>query len=193
MKQLELTPIGEKVDLNEVILDDIADRLWYEYFCPAEVPDSKVRKFIMEQYNVIAKQINAIVGFGRMQILTSSVRWQKKEDDLGPDLLEPIYLETVEFPKRAAPGIKPVTPTKLPNPPQESKQESRSRLKNSRSSTTTAQPANKPQKGAGGKSIIEQIIDLHIQGKSKKEIIEMGYNKSTVNRQVGEYIKKQNK
>ena len=41
-------------------------------------------------------------------------------------------------------------------------------------------------------SIISQIIDLHKSGKSNKEIIEMGYNKSTVNRQVSEFKKKQN-
>lgn len=45
----------------------------------------------------------------------------------------------------------------------------------------------------GGSGKIAEIIALHLQGKSKKEIIELGYNKSTVNRQVGEYIKKHQK
>lgn len=42
----------------------------------------------------------------------------------------------------------------------------------------------------GGKSIIEQIIELHKQGLTNKEIVEKGFNKSTVNRQVCEYKKR---
>lgn len=38
-------------------------------------------------------------------------------------------------------------------------------------------------------SIIQQIITLHIAGKTNAEIIALGYNKSTVGRQVGEYKK----
>lgn len=51
------------------------------------------------------------------------------------------------------------------------------------------QPVLEPKKG----SIIEQILDLHKQGKTNKEIIAMGYNKSTVGRQVSEYKKRENK
>lgn len=56
--------------------------------------------------------------------------------------------------------------------------------------TTNAAPAKLTELGTGGGKIAE-IIALHLAGKSKKEIIEAGYNKSTVNRQVGEYIKRQ--
>jgi hypothetical protein len=42
-----------------------------------------------------------------------------------------------------------------------------------------------PAKG----SVIYQIIELHKQGLSKPDIIAKGFNKSTVARQVGEYIK----
>lgn len=35
--------------------------------------------------------------------------------------------------------------------------------------------------------IIKQILDLHKQGKSNKEIADMGYNKVTVARQVKEF------
>lgn len=37
---------------------------------------------------------------------------------------------------------------------------------------------------------IAEIIALFVSGKTKKEIIEAGYNKSTVNRQIGEYVKR---
>jgi len=47
-----------------------------------------------------------------------------------------------------------------------------------------------PVEKAGGK--IGQILDLYKSGKTKKEIIAMGYNKSTVHRQTSEYDKKQN-
>lgn len=39
-------------------------------------------------------------------------------------------------------------------------------------------------------SVIAQILALHIAGKTNKEIIELGFNKSTVGRQVSEYKKK---
>jgi len=43
---------------------------------------------------------------------------------------------------------------------------------------------------AEGSGKVAQIIALHKEGKSNREIIEMGYNKSTVNRQVSEYKKR---
>lgn len=50
-----------------------------------------------------------------------------------------------------------------------------------------ATPAKKgtPAKKTGGK--IEAILNLHLAGKSNKEIIEAGYNKSTVSIQVSGY------
>lgn len=39
--------------------------------------------------------------------------------------------------------------------------------------------------------VVAEIIALHVSGKSKADIIAAGYNKNTVNRQVGEYIKTQ--
>lgn len=42
-----------------------------------------------------------------------------------------------------------------------------------------------------GKGVIECILDLWKAGHSRPEIIKMGYNKSTVQRQVGEYLKAQ--
>lgn len=36
-------------------------------------------------------------------------------------------------------------------------------------------------------TLIKEILDLHIGGYSNKEIVDMGYNKSTVNKQVKEY------
>lgn len=41
-----------------------------------------------------------------------------------------------------------------------------------------------------GKGVIEVILDLYKSGLTKKEIIAKGYNRSTVQRQVGEYLKK---
>lgn len=38
---------------------------------------------------------------------------------------------------------------------------------------------------------IKTIIDLYKQGKSKQEIIELGYNKSTVSIQISKYVKNQ--
>jgi hypothetical protein len=40
---------------------------------------------------------------------------------------------------------------------------------------------------------VAEIINLFKSGKTKAEIIAAGYNKNTVNRQISEYLKKQNK
>lgn len=42
-----------------------------------------------------------------------------------------------------------------------------------------------------GNGIVAQILKLHREGKSNKEIIDAGYNRSTVSRQVGEFKKRQ--
>jgi len=52
---------------------------------------------------------------------------------------------------------------------------------------TAAEVTPKPKKEG---SIIEQILALHKAGKTNKEIIAAGFNKSTVGRQVSEYKKK---
>lgn len=44
----------------------------------------------------------------------------------------------------------------------------------------------------GTKSIIDQILDHHKAGMANKDIVALGFNKSTVNRQVSEYKKKLN-
>lgn len=53
----------------------------------------------------------------------------------------------------------------------------------------TGMPKAQKQPGKGG-SIIEQILALHQQGLSNKDIIAKGFNKSTVNRQVSEFKKR---
>lgn len=61
-------------------------------------------------------------------------------------------------------------------------------------STVTQRTAPVAQAAAGEPkpgSKIAEIIALHVAGKTNKEIIESGYNKSTVNRQVSEYKKRQ--
>lgn len=47
--------------------------------------------------------------------------------------------------------------------------------------------AAEPVKRSG--TIIQQILALHKEGKTNKEIIDAGFNKSTVSRQVSEYKK----
>lgn len=52
--------------------------------------------------------------------------------------------------------------------------------------------AAKAEPAAKGLGVVAQIIELHKKGMSNKEIIESGFNKSTVNRQVNEYKKRKN-
>jgi len=55
--------------------------------------------------------------------------------------------------------------------------------------TTAAPQSTVDGTQKGGK--VAEILNLYKSGKSRKEIIEMGYNKNTVNRQIGEYEKAQ--
>ncbi len=48
-----------------------------------------------------------------------------------------------------------------------------------------------PSPRTEGKGVIEMILDLWNSGMTRPQIIKAGYNKSTVQRQVGEYINKQ--
>jgi len=51
-------------------------------------------------------------------------------------------------------------------------------------------PNETKKEPADGSGKIAQILKLHDEGKTHKEIIERGFNKSTVYRQIGEYKKR---
>lgn len=98
MQKIELIPVNEMLKLDKMNLDDIADRLWHEYFDPAERHTPEVKKFIMQQYNYVIEKINKEAGFKRQISLTSSTIW-KNEKKENPDMKRVLYAEVNKYDK----------------------------------------------------------------------------------------------
>lgn len=157
---------------NIVELSDVADRLWYEFFVPLVPNTPQKKREILELYNTAVKQLNKLAGFTRHINITSSTRWIPNPSESGPDYQKKIFVEIKQF--------TPVTTVaKVVN------------MKKEIVKPSNAAPAAAVSKKAGpGGSIIEQILAHHVSGLSNKEIIALGFNKSTVGRQVGEFKKR---
>lgn len=119
------------------------------------------RKQLVLNYNAVAQHYNERVGREDLTVITRST------------------VVTNEIPAHeiAAP-VKRTAAKPAPAPAPVAKR--------TRTAATTAAVPGEPKPG----SVIAQILDLHRQGLSNKEIVEQGYNKSTVNRQVNEYKKR---
>lgn len=160
MKAINWFELTEE-ELFQMDLTDSADQLWEEI---AVESDKNRRSGLIRIYNKVANECNRVFGREYIVIITSSTKVISAKDSE----------EEVEI-KAAEKGKTAIKPSEI------------------------GSPVPKPVKVAlptlskkipGGKSIIEQILDLYKEGLSNKEIIEKGYNKSTVNRQVAEYKKR---
>lgn len=168
---------------------DLAHTYWMKFFRPKEPHKPGEKKAVMERYNQIADAINKQRP-GTIIKLTMSTQWiptKMYEGDDGMEQPEP----TVKAPKVATQSegmhiAKEVTPPAKKGNSKAHTPEPVTSKKNG------AAPAVKPEPVAtGGGSIIQQILALHKQGLSNKEIIAKGFNKSTVARQVSEYKKRE--
>lgn len=115
---------------------------------------------LIKIYNKVAEECNRVFGREYIVLITSSTKVISAS--------EQEQQLSVQAAKRGDVAIKPSELKKI----------------------AKATPIPSAKKVPGGKSIIEQILDLHREGKSNKEIVELGFNKSTVNRQVAEYKKR---
>jgi hypothetical protein len=166
---------------------DLAHKYWMKFFRPAEPHKTEgEKKAVMDRYNQIVDSINKERP-GMMIKLTMSTQWiptKMYEGDDGMEQPEP----TVRAPKTHTEGYVPEVSTTKATPSKKKSVLSPGTLKPEEGFN---QQPDKPVKAAGGKCIIEQILDLHKAGKSNKEIIAAGFNKSTVARQVSEYKKRE--
>lgn len=167
-------------------MDELAPKLWEQYFDKSTKLKPTERRVIMDRYNMVAKARNKALNFTAYIILTPSTRIESKEP-LAP-ATKPLPGQSVQSfntqQRINGEAVVPVTAADVPP----------------RRNTPMPKPISVPTTGTAAPgepkpgSTIAQILELHKQGKTKKEIIEAGFNKSTVNRQVGEYIKRtQNK
>ena len=151
---------------SAVELCDLATELWMQYFVPAEPLSSTEKRNLRDKYNMVAKKANDVQGHCVLQLITPSTVWIPKKDEVG----QPIPPHKG---KAANASIKAIA----------------ANAKNTAAPAASEAPKVQRTPGAGG-SIIQQIIALHVEGKSNKEIIALGFNKSTVGRQVSEYKKR---
>lgn len=168
-KKIQVDQLDEAVALPTKItdLDDLANDLWMRYFKPAQPLAPAEKRELRDSYNQVAEAINKASGFSRVIKLTPSTLWiASKEGAILPAKRPPGAIPTGATPQRSnpAPNFKQLAQSKA---------------------------APKVTKEPGGESIIGQIIAHHKAGLSNKQIIELGFNKSTVGRQVGEYKKRQ--
>ena len=151
--------IGELYDLNKSNIDDLAERLWYEYFLPDCVIDAKSRAFIMEQYNTLAKMRNAVAKNTAL-IITPSLRWQPElKEHVAPGSRKKIYVD-----------VRAVDTSTL-RPHQKETLEKVSR----KSNPTIVVPAGIGKTGTppAGKTKHEMIVEFHLAGKTKDQIMEI--------------------
>lgn len=212
-EEVEREPLSD----NIVELQEQADSLWDKYFDKSTPYTDERREEIKTEYNLVANKINSIKGKGSIRLISNRTEWAPgDEEEVTPELEEvldrniadvveankaqeaKLFIET-EKPKRkkkdtvqvmdgGGSGSK-LVPANSEAGKAEIKRREQFKEDNPDSVAATAAPV-KSQKKDGGKSIIEQILDLHRAGKTNKEIVALGFNKSTVNRQVGEYKKR---
>lgn len=156
-----------------ISLQDLAHTYWMQFFRPKEPLSLTDKKAVINRYNQIAEAINKQRP-GSIVKLTMSTQWiptKMYEQDIADDK-----------PTVKAPGHSNTNPAPVNSKPDKSKEPTAPVKKPQANGNTEESPA--------GGNKIQQIIALHKAGKSNKEIIEAGYNKSTVARQVSEYKKK---
>lgn len=131
-----------------------------------------------------ARLIEQMIDQGKVDQQTAQAYMEQWRTDPNGDYVyimdedEGVALPTLTTAKaQAAKGQPPTIPTKAPTVAKV--------VPISASKRVTGQL---PEDGNG---TVAAILKLHREGKSNKEIIDAGYNRSTVSRQVGEYKKRQ--
>jgi hypothetical protein len=152
---------------------DLTAELWDKI---ADETDKKVRKQLTEQYNEAAKKANELAGRDAIILITPKVKVIKSKEE--EPLAELPVKKAIHIPQ----GMTGETLTKKVEDSKKTKVVTTVKVKEN----TKTQAKGEPKTG----SIIQQIIEHHKKGLSNKEIVELGFNKSTVNRQVSEYKKR---
>lgn len=168
--------IIELVKLHDCWLDEVADRLWYEYFTSVKPHDKATKTFIREQYNTVAAEFNKLVNteIGKLKILKATDEWEN--DGLGPVISKKYYVDVL-----------PAT-RQIVEPPVKSRSK---KNQEDEDLLGDAKPAKKPRvKTEGGKGKYDTIAELAAQGMNKDQIQEAtGFERKTVTDLLWRYNK----
>lgn len=170
-----MKPINELLKLEDVWLDEIYDRLWYEYFTPLAALNKDAKKFIREQLNFIADEHNKSfpgIEAAQLKVLKANDTWEN--DGNGPLLLKSLYVDCL--PAVVIPDVKKKKPV----------------VEDEDLLGSTGVPKLKRAKvqATEGKSKYEMIAELCALGKSKDQIQEAtGFERKTVTDMMWRYNK----
>lgn len=166
---------------------DLAAELWDRI---ADEKDKKQKAKLVTVYNMCAKAANTNAGREAIVLITSKTKVLKTVEG------ETLQQESAKVIVKTAfvqPGVTGATLDKQTKSKKKTTvitvDKTKPAPKEKKAKATTTGEAKVPGEPKAG-SIIDQILTLHKAGKSNKEIVEAGFNKSTVNRQVSEFKKR---
>lgn len=87
-----MKPINELLKLDKVWLDEIYDRLWYEYFTPEFPHSPDMKKHIREQLNFVADEHNKNFTSETAQLKKVGPKETWENDGNGPLLEKQLYV-----------------------------------------------------------------------------------------------------
>lgn len=165
-------------------LADLCSKLWDRV---ADTTDKKERKALVGEYNMFAAEYNKLCKRDDMTIITAKTKVMKsaEEDTVSLSKTGRVVTKTAFVPEGMTGNTLANTTAKAKSKRTKIETIVPAAVKKAAASTKPA-AAGEPKEG----SIIHQILEHHKAGKSNKEICELGFNKSTVNRQVNEYKKR---
>ena len=158
-----MKPINELIKIEESWLDEVYDRLWYEYYTPFAPLNKETKAFLREQINFIADEHNKAFSSETMQLkkLTAKDTWEN--DGNGPLSDKKLYIDCLAA-------------VVVPPPPKKKKVTEEEDLLGISSKPKTAKIA-----APEGKTKYDVIAELAAKGKTKDEIQEAtGFERKTV-------------
>lgn len=190
---------NESLDLTTLSATELSDMAVTKWDTIADTKDAKVKKILVKEYNELAEVYNKLVGRDDLTLISKSTKVIKTaEPDTIIDKTKKVVTKTkfvpegmtgkglkAAAPKKADPK-KTVIKTTLPEKKKKTKVVKVTDAKGkSKPTTKTKIVREKDGKELG---VIGQILHHHKKGLSNKDIVALGFNYSTVNKQVKKYM-----
>lgn len=173
-----MKPINELLKIEEVWLDEVYDRLWYEYFTPELVLSPDMKKHIREQLNFIAAEFNKTFPAEASQLKVIGPKETWENDGNGPLSDKKLYVDclpAVVVPEVKKPKYKKGTDEDLLGDPKPK---------------LTPLPKSAKVAAPEGKTKYEAIAELAAKGMNKDQIQEAtGFERKTVTDLLWRYNK----
>lgn len=195
---------NESLDLTTLSATELADMAVTKWDAIADTKDAKVKKVLVKEYNELAEVYNKLVGREDLTVISKSTKVIKTAEADTIIAKEKKVVTKTKFvpegmtgkglkaaaPKKADPK-KTVIKTTLPEKKAKVKKVN-PKVEKVTDAKGKSNPTSKTKivREKDGKELgtIGQILHHHKKGLTNKEIVALGYNYSTVNKQVKKYI-----